>query len=49
MFHLFDFITGDAGYDRMRPKMYLIADVLLVCVSIVDSNSFLNVKEKVKK
>ncbi|KAJ5071242.1 hypothetical protein M0811_10514 [Anaeramoeba ignava] len=42
---LFD-TAGGEDYDRMRPLTYAQADVVLICFSLICSDSFQNVREK---
>ena len=42
-------IIGDEHYDRLRPLAYPCTDVFLVCFSVVDPASFINIAEKVCK
>lgn len=39
--------SGQEDYDRLRPLSYSGADVFLICFSVDNRNSFLNVKQKV--
>ncbi|KAL7041787.1 hypothetical protein ACKWTF_000890 [Chironomus riparius] len=38
--------AGQEGYDRLRPLLYPQTDVFLICFSLVDPESFGNVKAK---
>lgn len=38
--------AGQADYDRLRPLSYRDTDIFLVCFSVVNPDSFANVKEK---
>lgn len=42
---LFD-TAGQEDYDRLRPLLYPLTDVFLVCFSVISPPSFENVKEK---
>ena len=39
--------SGQEDYCRLRPHSYPDTDVIIMCFSIVDPNSFENVREKV--
>ena len=43
---LFD-TGGQEDYDRLRPLSYPQTDVFLICFSVVEPTSFVNVREKV--
>ena len=45
-FGLFD-TAGQEDYDRLRPLSYPQTDVFIVCFSVIDQDSFENVKQKV--
>jgi Ras-related C3 botulinum toxin substrate 1 len=38
--------AGDKDYDRLRPLSYPKTDVFLICFSLVDPDSFANVRTK---
>jgi GTPase SAR1 family protein len=46
MLSLFD-TAGQEDYIRLRVMSYPMTDVLVICFSVVNPDSFLNVKERV--
>ena len=38
--------AGQSDYDRLRPLSYRDTDIFLVCFSVVNPDSFINVKDK---
>ncbi len=39
-------MAGQEDYDRLRPLSYQESDVFLICFSLVNQNSFQNVRNK---
>lgn len=45
LINLFD-TAGQEDYDRLRPMSYPDTDIFLICFSVIDPNSFENVKKR---